>query len=62
MEYRNLGKTGLKVSQLCLGCMSFGAPERGTHADLLAANGLYSRLARIQGTNSIEESFELVES
>jgi len=36
--------------------------ERGTHADLLAANGLYSRLARIQGTSSIEESFELVES
>ena len=26
MEYVNLGKSGLKVSQLCLGCMSFGAP------------------------------------
>ncbi|MBI4300794.1 MAG: aldo/keto reductase [Chloroflexi bacterium] len=24
MEYRNLGRTGLKVSQLCLGCMTFG--------------------------------------
>ncbi len=24
MEYRRLGKSGLKVSQLCLGCMSFG--------------------------------------
>jgi aryl-alcohol dehydrogenase-like predicted oxidoreductase len=24
MEYRRLGNTGLKVSQLCLGCMSFG--------------------------------------
>lgn len=32
MEYRNLGKTGLKVSRLCLGCMSFGVPERGAHA------------------------------
>ncbi|MCA9925529.1 MAG: aldo/keto reductase [Anaerolineales bacterium] len=24
MEYRNLGRTGVKVSQLCLGCMNFG--------------------------------------
>lgn len=27
MEYTNLGKTGLKVSKICLGCMSFGNPE-----------------------------------
>jgi 1-deoxyxylulose-5-phosphate synthase len=26
MEYINLGKTGLKVSRLCLGCMSYGTP------------------------------------
>lgn len=31
MDYVNLGKTGLKVSRLCLGCMSYGIPERGTH-------------------------------
>jgi aryl-alcohol dehydrogenase-like predicted oxidoreductase len=31
MEYRNLGRTGLKVSRLCLGCMSYGVPERGPH-------------------------------
>ncbi|MCK4693824.1 MAG: aldo/keto reductase, partial [Anaerolineales bacterium] len=24
MEYKNLGRTGLKVSQLCLGTMNFG--------------------------------------
>jgi hypothetical protein len=24
MEYRRLGGTGLKVSELCLGCMTFG--------------------------------------
>ena len=32
MNYINLGKTGLKVSPLTLGCMTFGAPEQGTHA------------------------------
>ena len=31
MEYTRLGKTGLKVSRLCLGCMSYGVPERGAH-------------------------------
>jgi 1-deoxyxylulose-5-phosphate synthase len=27
MEYTNLGKTGLKVSRICLGCMSFGSTQ-----------------------------------
>jgi aryl-alcohol dehydrogenase-like predicted oxidoreductase len=31
MQYVNLGKTGLKVSKLCLGCMTYGIPERGNH-------------------------------
>jgi 1-deoxyxylulose-5-phosphate synthase len=31
MKYKTLGSTGLKVSELCLGCMSFGVPERGDH-------------------------------
>ncbi len=31
MKYINLGNTGTKVSELCLGCMSFGVPERGDH-------------------------------
>ena len=26
MDYVNLGKTGLKVSRICLGCMSYGTP------------------------------------
>jgi ABC-type multidrug transport system fused ATPase/permease subunit len=35
--------------------------ERGTHEELLASGGLYSRLARIQNSISIEESFEKLE-
>ena len=29
MEYVNLGHTGLKVSRICLGCMSYGVPPAG---------------------------------
>jgi aryl-alcohol dehydrogenase-like predicted oxidoreductase len=31
MEYVRLGQTGLKVSRICLGCMTYGVPERGAH-------------------------------
>ena len=31
MEYTKLGRTGLDVSRLCLGCMSYGEPDRGRH-------------------------------
>ena len=31
MEYARLGRTGLEVSRICLGCMSYGAPDRGPH-------------------------------
>ncbi|PWU55086.1 alcohol dehydrogenase [Micromonospora globispora] len=31
MEYVKFGSTGLEVSRLCLGCMSYGEPARGTH-------------------------------
>jgi ABC-type multidrug transport system fused ATPase/permease subunit len=34
--------------------------ERGTHGELIDLNGLYSRLARIQNTTFIEESFERI--
>jgi 1-deoxyxylulose-5-phosphate synthase len=29
MDYVKLGRTGLDVSRICLGCMSYGVPERG---------------------------------
>lgn len=32
MEYAKFGKTGLEVSKICLGCMTFGDPGRGNHA------------------------------
>lgn len=32
MEYVKLGSTGLEVSMLCLGGVSYGEPHRGTHA------------------------------
>ena len=31
MEYLNLGATGLVVSRICLGCMTYGEPGRGAH-------------------------------
>ena len=31
MEYVRLGRTGMEVSRICLGCMTYGDPNRGTH-------------------------------
>jgi aryl-alcohol dehydrogenase-like predicted oxidoreductase len=31
MKYVSLGSTGLRVSPICLGCMTYGAPDRGSH-------------------------------
>ena len=31
MKYTNLGNTGLQISRLCLGCMSYGDSSRGGH-------------------------------
>ncbi|MXQ48734.1 aldo/keto reductase [Streptococcus pneumoniae] len=35
MEYIRLGNTGLEVSKLCLGCMSFGDASKGFHSGWL---------------------------
>jgi len=31
MKYKKLGRTGLDISPICLGCMSYGIPDRGAH-------------------------------
>ncbi len=31
MQFTKLGNTGLDVSSICLGCMTFGEPDRGAH-------------------------------
>lgn len=36
MEYIKLGRTGLDVSRICLGCMSYGDSSRGGHPWVLA--------------------------
>jgi aryl-alcohol dehydrogenase-like predicted oxidoreductase len=35
MQYKNLGKSGLVVSRVSLGCMSFGDPTKGRHSWIL---------------------------
>ena len=37
MKTIKLGRTGLDVSRLCLGCMSYGEPDRGSHPWTLGA-------------------------
>ena len=53
MYYTKLGRTGLDVSRLCLGCMSYGEPERGTHPWSLseAASRPFFRKALDAGIN-----------
>jgi len=38
MDYTRLGSSGLQVSRLCLGCMTFGEPARGSHEWTLDAD------------------------
>jgi aryl-alcohol dehydrogenase-like predicted oxidoreductase len=46
MDYARLGATGLEVSRICLGCMSFGIPDRGNHAWTLDEEGSRPIIAR----------------
>jgi len=48
MEYRNLGRSGLKVSPLCISTMMFGGPTNKKTADAIVAS------ARDAGVNFID--------
>ena len=48
MDYRNLGRTGVKVSRLCLGTMMFGGPT-----DEATSHRIIDK-AREQGINFID--------
>ncbi|MDE2514682.1 MAG: aldo/keto reductase [Rhodospirillales bacterium] len=48
MEYRTLGRSGLKISPLCLGAMMFGGPTDASTAARIVAT------ARAQGVNFID--------
>ena len=32
MQYTELGRSGLNVSRVCMGCMGFGDAARGQHS------------------------------
>ena len=53
MTTTRLGRTGLEISRICLGCMSFGAPDRGNHPWTLgeAASRPFIRKALDLGIN-----------
>jgi aryl-alcohol dehydrogenase-like predicted oxidoreductase len=60
MEYRFLGRTGVKVSELCLGAMTFGreTDEPTSHALLdrfAAAGGNFIDTANVYGMGVSEE-------
>jgi aryl-alcohol dehydrogenase (NADP+) len=51
MEYVRLGKTGLKVSRLCLGCMTYGSPKWREWVMDEAASAAYFKQAWELGIN-----------
>ena len=60
MQYRYLGKTGVRVSELCLGTMTFGreADEATSHTILdrfVAAGGTFIDTANVYGRGRSEE-------
>jgi aryl-alcohol dehydrogenase (NADP+) len=53
MKTIRLGRTGLEISRICLGCMSYGEPDRGSHRWTLgeAASRPFIRKALDLGIN-----------
>src|ERR1700745_839769 len=62
MNYRYLGKTGLKVSELCLGAMTFGRENEATEEEsfqmmdrFVASGGNFIDTANVYSTGISEE-------
>ncbi len=60
MEYKRLGKTGLMVSELCLGCMTFGREADAENAPkivgrFIEAGGNFIDTADVYGRGTSEE-------
>jgi aryl-alcohol dehydrogenase-like predicted oxidoreductase len=53
MKYKKLGRTGLEISEICLGCMSYGESKRGNHEWTVNEEGsrLFIKTAIEQGIN-----------
>ncbi|MBB3226038.1 aryl-alcohol dehydrogenase-like predicted oxidoreductase [Luteibacter sp. Sphag1AF] len=56
MEYTKLGRSGLDVSRIVLGCMTYGVPDRGNHAWTLdeATSRPFLRKALDLGINTFD--------
>ena len=56
MDYVKFGATGLEVSRICLGCMTYGVPDRGAHSWTLgeAASRPLIRQALEAGINFLD--------
>ncbi|MET0931180.1 MAG: aldo/keto reductase [Aeromicrobium sp.] len=60
MQYVKLGRTGLEVSRIALGCMSYGEPDRGRHSWTLgeqASRGFIKRALEL-GINFFDTANE----
>src|ERR1700758_5365363 len=62
INYRNLGRTGIKVSELCLGAMTFGRENEATEEEsfqmmdrFVAAGGNFIDTANVYSTGISEE-------
>ena len=56
MIYNNLGRSGLKVSQLCLGTMLFGRETSAKDSQIIIASALDN------GVNFIDNGLSLVDN
>ena len=53
MQYTKLGRTGLDVSRLCLGCMSYGGGNSGFHQWSLGEVSVAHDMSGLGSTRSV---------